>query len=106
MRFSICSRPLAILVAADFLSEVVELLEREIGLLADLLERFAGLREFRRAAGQLREQRAERRAFVARLVNEGLQVVLLLLLLVGAGAEDGIKHIGAIIPTRRPLASH
>ena len=60
----------AILVAADLLAELVELLQRGVGLLTDLFERLAGLRQLRRAAGHLREHGAQRGALLARLGHE------------------------------------
>ncbi len=95
----------ALVVPGDLLAELVELFQRELGFLADLVERLAGLGELRGAARHLREHRAQRRALVARLGDEGLQFVLLLFL-VGAGgvAEKCVKH-GAeyIAPVKRRL---
>ncbi len=78
----------ALVVAGDLLAKVVELLQRELGLLADLVERFARLSQLRGAPSHLREHCAQRRALVARLAHEGLQLVLLLLLLVAADVAE------------------
>ena len=83
--------PGAILVAAHLLPEIVDLLHRDVGLLADLLERLAGLGELRGAARHLREQCAQRGAFLFRLIHERLQLVDLLFG-VGGFPEKCVKH--------------
>ena len=83
----------AILVAGHLVAEIVEALERGIGLLADLLEGLAGLRELGRAAGHLRQHGAEHGPFLPGLSDEGLELVLLPVL-ASLGAEKCVKHGG------------
>jgi hypothetical protein len=82
-----------IFVAADLLAEVVEAFQRGVGLLADLVERLAGLRQLRRSARHLRQHGAEHRPFFPGLGDERLELVLLRLL-VACGAEKCVKHGG------------
>ena len=87
----------AVLVAADLLAEIVEPLQRGVGLLAHLVERLAGLRQLRRAAGHLRQHGAQHRPLFLRLGDERVELVLLRLLGCG-GAEKGVKHGGVLAP--------
>ena len=83
----------AILVAGHFVTEIVEALQGSVGLLAHLLERFAGLRELGRAAGHLRQHGAEHGPFFPGLSDQGLELVLLIPVL-PLGAEKCVKHGG------------
>ena len=83
----------AILVAGHLLTEIVEALQGSVGLLAHLLERLAGLRELGRAAGHLRQHGAEHGPLFSGLGDQGLELVLLLLVLPWC-AEKCIKHGG------------
>ena len=97
-RFDLLEPLGALVVTDDLLAELVEPLQRDLRLLADLVERLAGLGELGGAAHHLREHRAQRGALVAGLADEGLQFVLLLLFVAGGVAEKCVKHRESIAP--------